>query len=578
MPNTISPLLQITIQANGENNSTWGDIANANFSKLETAIAGALPISSTGGTTTLTADQARSAILSFTGTLTADHVVVVPAGVTRVWVVKNGQTLGGFSLKMKAGASGTPVTIPQGAAPVSVIYCDGADIFAIGLPESAIDTKIASAQRLFIGAVSGTPNALAITTASGFSIGVAGSLLVFVPTTDSTAAVTIAVNGGAAIPLYKAGPAGPMALAGGELQANQPTIAISDGANLVLINDVSPWVGAFSALASGATCDLGSIASRNILITGTTTITSFGASADLARPLYFIRFAAALTLTYNATTMILPTGADLAVQAGDTAIMEYGGAGAWLMRSFQRASGAPLVVQAVAASFSALKIDVTGDTSLTATADQIVLGTTLVNAFAATISTGTTGANGIDAGSLAPSTWYAVWAIYNPSTSTAAAMISASFSTPTMPVGFTQKRRIGAVFSDATSKLVRSMQIGAVARYKPTASFPPFPVIAQGAKTQWTAASIVNVVPPTAGLIAAGIFPFIANVGTAAISPNNLPTSISYAPICVNPGGNTSYPDNKSIQADLAIESSNIYLYSTVGATYFGCMGWTDNL
>ncbi len=67
-------------------------------------------------------------------------------------------------------------------------------------------------------------------------------------------------------------------------------------------------------------------------ITGTTTITSFGTTYNGPR---FVRFAAALTLTHNATTLILPGGVNIKTAAGDACIVVPIGAGAgWQVVAF----------------------------------------------------------------------------------------------------------------------------------------------------------------------------------------------------------------------------------------------------
>lgn len=70
-------------------------------------------------------------------------------------------------------------------------------------------------------------------------------------------------------------------------------------------------------LASAATVDIGASNSPFVNITGATTITSFGTNYTGAR---FIRFSGVLTLTHNATTLILPGGANITTAAGDACI------------------------------------------------------------------------------------------------------------------------------------------------------------------------------------------------------------------------------------------------------------------
>ncbi|EJC75572.1 hypothetical protein Rleg10DRAFT_5794 [Rhizobium leguminosarum bv. trifolii WSM2012] len=80
-------------------------------------------------------------------------------------------------------------------------------------------------------------------------------------------------------------------------------------------------------VASASTPDIGAVKSRNIRITGTNTITGLGTvNAGTARTLYF---AAALTLTYNATSLITPTAADVGVLAGDCVDVVSLGSGNW---------------------------------------------------------------------------------------------------------------------------------------------------------------------------------------------------------------------------------------------------------
>jgi hypothetical protein len=84
--------------------------------------------------------------------------------------------------------------------------------------------------------------------------------------------------------------------------------------------------GAEVSLASAATTDIGNAASTAVAITGTTTITSFGTVANCIR---FVRFTGALTLTYNATSLILLGGASRTTAAGASGIYRSDGSGNW---------------------------------------------------------------------------------------------------------------------------------------------------------------------------------------------------------------------------------------------------------
>lgn len=93
-----------------------------------------------------------------------------------------------------------------------------------------------------------------------------------------------------------------------------------------------------SNVASASTCDIGATTTAIVRITGTTTITSLGTVANKLR---FVTFAAALTLTYNATTLILPGAANIVTAAGDTATFLSDASGNWTCLAYQRAAIPP---------------------------------------------------------------------------------------------------------------------------------------------------------------------------------------------------------------------------------------------
>jgi len=125
----------------------------------------------------------------------------------------------------------------------------------------------------------------------------------------------------------------------------------SDGA--LLQSDSTQTLGlvyrsAGAALASGtrvvtdvpsaATCDIGAATTDYVNITGTTTITSLGTSANKKR---YVRFAAALLLTYNATSLKLPGSASITTAAGDEALFASDGSGNWKCIEYSLASANP---------------------------------------------------------------------------------------------------------------------------------------------------------------------------------------------------------------------------------------------
>lgn len=107
----------------------------------------------------------------------------------------------------------------------------------------------------------------------------------------------------------------------------------------VLIQQLSEHVLPEATMASAATINLGASNPRDVVITGTTTITSLGTMANRER---IVRFAGSLTLTHNATSLILPTGQNIVTQAGDTALFTSDASGNWRCNHYQRANGQPL--------------------------------------------------------------------------------------------------------------------------------------------------------------------------------------------------------------------------------------------
>ncbi|MGD9538561.1 MAG: hypothetical protein AB7P52_11595 [Alphaproteobacteria bacterium] len=164
------------------------------------------------------------------------------------------------------------------------------------------------------------------------------------------------------------GPSAPATPYTGELwiddAASPWTLKLYDGTDWIAVGTINPTTNLFQAtnhartdqtvnmtaaineagwvdLASAATCNIGAAASNNVRITGSTTITSFGTAASGVRRI--LRFAGALTLTHNATSLILPGNTNLATAANDTATFVSLGSGNWLCAGYKRASGLAVV-------------------------------------------------------------------------------------------------------------------------------------------------------------------------------------------------------------------------------------------
>ena len=106
-----------------------------------------------------------------------------------------------------------------------------------------------------------------------------------------------------------------------------------------------------SDIASASSIDLGAATGEFVDVTGTTTITSLGTvSAGIVRT---VRFTGALTLTHNATSLILPGSANITTASGDCAIFRSLGSGNWKCVGYFKQSGLPISGGLIADSVTA---------------------------------------------------------------------------------------------------------------------------------------------------------------------------------------------------------------------------------
>lgn len=83
-------------------------------------------------------------------------------------------------------------------------------------------------------------------------------------------------------------------------------------------------------IASAPTTDIGSVDSLFVEVSGVVTITGFGSNAALIQDQFkWVRFTGALRVTFNAVSLITPTGLDILTQPGDMLFLSYLGAGNW---------------------------------------------------------------------------------------------------------------------------------------------------------------------------------------------------------------------------------------------------------
>jgi hypothetical protein len=389
-----------------------------------------------------------------------------------------------------------------------------------------------------LGSVTGT-NAIAATATPAVTAYATGATYSFIAANTNTGAATLSIDGLAAKSITKNSS---VALTAGDIQAGKLTWVEYDGTTFQLLNNIiyggSITNGTINSLTAPMTVANG----------GTGVATLAANSVVLGNGVAAVQ------------TVAPSTSGNMLISDGTT----------WTSQPF----GAPII-----GSFSGLKVQATSNTAVTVTAAFVTLGATNASYTASTISlslaTSTSGANGLDAGSVATSTWYSVWVIYNGTT--VAGLLSTSASAPTLPSGYTYKARVGWVRTDGSSNLLRTIQYGNRAQYVATAS--GYPTIASGAATQWTAASVTGLVPTSASAISM-VLAIENNISArAAVAPNNAPTSLLNSFMFMN--GNSAYPNSATMSGTMILESTSVYYYgnsATAAINYLSCTGWIDNL
>lgn len=131
---------------------------------------------------------------------------------------------------------------------------------------------------------------------------------------------------------------------------------------------------------------------------------------------------------------------------------------------------------------------------------DIIVGSTL------TANLGGAGANGLDTGSEAASTWYALYVIADSTgVNPIASLLSVSFTAPTLPAGYDRQRRVGAVKNSSGSDLHKFIVRGTGrTRQVQWDNYPDFEILTSGSATTDTTVSASAGMPVTAHRMRAG--------------------------------------------------------------------------
>ena len=317
------------------------------------------------------------------------------------------------------------------------------------------------------GTSTGSANAQVVSTSpNGFTL-TYGKRVVFIAGLTNTTAATLSINGTTATNVYYPTPSGPLPLVGGEMKSGNIVEAWFDGTQFQLITNNLSLLGPLTNLASATTADLGTVPTHNVNVTGGVTITSFGSTAITAYPIYYLTFAGAATLTYNATSLILPGQANITTAANDSAVAQYLGSGNWQIWSYQRASGATVVATTPLCGASGLSIKNNSGTPNTnidiAATVAIVMNNSSGVSFTAaapstTINTTNIGViNGIQA-SRAINTFYKIYYLSNGTISGGFAV--AQGTSLSAPAGYQYSCYLGSMVTDSSGNFMRTLQLG----------------------------------------------------------------------------------------------------------------------
>lgn len=167
MADSYTASLRIVQMPTGSNDTIWGVKADAAWAMLEEAIAGTSSISATSGNVTLTTannatDQARKAVLVFTGTPGTTRTITMPNVSKLTWVKNDSDS----PLVFTAGAGAT-TTVAAGHK--TIIFTDGATNAASLL--NAVDLASSDVSGILPVANGGTGGATAAAARTALGLG-----------------------------------------------------------------------------------------------------------------------------------------------------------------------------------------------------------------------------------------------------------------------------------------------------------------------------------------------------------------------------------------------------------------------
>ncbi len=242
-----------------------------------------------------------------------------------------------------------------------------------------------------------------------------------------------------------------------------------------------------------------------------------------------------------------------------------GGAAAWAVPNYFVRDQARDLVVANNATTPNSKVDVT--------VSEIILKDTsgypyLASTVSLTLDITASGANGLDTGAEANSTWYHIWVISNGTT--VVGLFSTSATAPTMPSGYTYKAYAGAIYNSAGGDLIRISQLG---RKATTAVVTASSACPGGSSAAPVLVSLSTTVPSTAISAHAQIQLYTAAGGfDGGVNTKSSDGSTYYAQIYSRGPGGEWFP-----QSDWVVlsETQKIYWFSSSATScVLSILGW----
>lgn len=191
-----------------------------------------------------------------------------------------------------------------------------------------------------------------------------------------------------------------------------------------------------------------------------------------------------------------------------------------------------------------------------------------------TLNITASGANGLDTGSEASSTWYHIWAIAK-ADGTLDGIFSTSSTAPTLPANYVFYGYLGAIYNNSSSNLVPIFQRGNMV----TMDNAFGSALSAGTQTNFTTVSLTAIVPPTAisvdTLIGASVSSGTAD-STLVVAPAGATTTATYGYWAVR-STPTSSTSNAYTNANIILTTAQQLVYRVAGTNargYIDIMGW----